>query len=249
MKSMRYVILGAVLVGAMALYGWWWSGKSDEVEAAYEAAFAEILPLGTNVTYTITDSGGFPFRIYHTFSDVTVTLPTRSTIRIETLDVIQQPWSDDHMMFKAHGRMTRQDVDGTILWALEADKNIASLVGYQSDQLNFDMDARSVTLFDKDGGIYPVPMMQVHLRQMINSDTPSTEVAFSVRSAGMVPEDQEADMPDFSAQGLAGLIQRWGVEDEQTGGLDFSMQVGPEGTLINGEKRPSQQAGIIQSLF
>ena len=92
-------------------------------------------------------------------------------------------------------------------------------------------------------------MMQVHLRQMINSDTPSTEVAFSVRSAGMVPEDQEADMPDFSAQGLAGLIQRWGVEDEQTGGLDFSMQVGPEGTLINGEKRPSQQAGIIQSLF
>jgi hypothetical protein len=186
MSSKRLAVYVVVFVAAVGAYGWWWQDKATALSKGYASLSSDLLPEGTQVTYTITDTGGFPFRIYHKLSDVSINVPDYGQVTFEALELIHQPWTKGHMMLHFEGLVRRMDTDGAILWSASASKNLASLVGRGTGNIAFDLDLRGLKGAQGDGG-GDIPALQYHAKTKGYYGDSSTEVVMVTKTEGVIP--------------------------------------------------------------
>jgi|GEM_PF-727934 len=162
--SMGKVItfIGSIAV-AIGAYGWWWNGEVGAVAQRYDAAFKRLLPEGSEVSYKKLEEGGFPFRIYHRLGDVHISVPDNGSWTLSSIEVFHQPWTKGHMVVRFAGDVSRLDNKEAAVWTITADKNLASLVGYDTSRAAFDLDMRDITLSSNDG-VRDIPALRVHAR-------------------------------------------------------------------------------------
>jgi hypothetical protein len=163
MSSQRLIVFVLALAAALGAYAFWWAGKAEAVAQHYNEQFFALFPQGTRVSYLVRDSGGFPFRIYHTLSQVAVSVPGYGKMSLEEVDLIHEPWTDNHMIIRFNGTVVRTDVDGGLVWSLTAEKNLASLVGGASGKQSFDQDMREIVLERRENSM-KIPVLQYHAK-------------------------------------------------------------------------------------
>lgn len=184
MSASKVAILFGSIVLAIGIYAWWWNGEVDAVAERFDAAFAQWLPVGSVVSYRIDDSGGFPYRISHKLTDVSVAIPEYGAFEISSLELIHQPWTKGHMVIHFEGEVHRFDSQHAPVWTLLANKNLASLVGYTSDRASFDMDMRGIELRSNQGTM-DVPELQYHARTQGRFGDESTEISIVTKTEGV----------------------------------------------------------------
>ena len=163
MNSRVLVLAGALLCAVIGGYAWWWNSTLKAIADGYDPLFTRLLPPGSELSYGFEDSGGFPFRVNHRLRDVEIIVPDYGTVTFELLELIHQPWSNDHLMMHFAGQVTRRDVAGDTVWSLSAVKNLASLTGYASGRLSYNLDMRDISL-QTPGGDQIVPALQFYAR-------------------------------------------------------------------------------------
>jgi hypothetical protein len=172
---------------AVGLYAWWWNGQMQVVADKFDTAFVRLLPPGSTVSYSLHDSGGFPFRINHQLRAVLVTIPDDGSYEIDSLELIHQPWTDGHMVIHIEGDVRRLDDKGGLVWTLSAGKNLASIVGYTGEQAQFDIDMRDIVVQTKSGEQL-VPELRYHAK---------TSGYFGDNATEVVLVTQSEDAPDL----------------------------------------------------
>jgi len=163
MSSQRLIVFVLALAAALGAYAVWWSDKAETVSEAYNKQFFALFPQGTRISYIVQDSGGFPFRIYHTLSHVAVSVPGYGKMSLEAVDLIHEPWTDNHMIIRFDGKVVRTDAEGALVWSMTAEKNLASLVGGPSGQRSFDQDMRGIVLEGAEE-TREIPALQFHAK-------------------------------------------------------------------------------------
>lgn len=174
------------IVLAIAAYSWWWHGEVDVVAERYDTALIRILPAGTEVSYAVEDSGGFPFRIHHKLKKVVITVPNYGQFQIDSIELIHQPWTKGHMVIHFEGLVNRLDNKAAPVWTLLAGKNLASLVGFEGNRVSYDLDMRDVELQSNEGTL-EVPELQYHVRTQGRFGDETTEASLVTKFEGTVP--------------------------------------------------------------
>jgi hypothetical protein len=184
MSLQRVIVFVLALAAALGAYAVWWADKAEAVAQHYNVQFFTLLPQGSRVSYLVQDSGGFPFRIYHTLSHVAVSVPGYGKLSLEEVDLIHEPWTNNHMIIRFNGKVVRTDADGALVWSLTAEKNLASLVGSPLGERAFDQDMRGIVLEGPERPL-DIPALQFHAKTTGWFGDASTEVAIVTETEGV----------------------------------------------------------------
>ncbi len=181
----RYVALYggvAVLFGAYAV---WWHQEAGRLEAAFPAALASALPPGASLSQTVADVDGFPFRLNVQLTDVKVTWGEGDWAATPSLTGIFQPFTGDHLILHLDAPVTFS-IEGAT-GTLNAERALASLVGYEGGAYQLDADTLNPVLEQPAVARMTAARLQFHVRR--EDAAPSGRYAFSVSVKGLTPKE------------------------------------------------------------
>jgi len=180
----RYLALFGGLGILFGVYAIWWQNEADRLETAFPQALARSLPPGAALRQKVAGVDGFPFRLNVQIVDVKVSWGD-DWVSIPSITGIFQPFTADHLML--HGdapfSFSIEGATGT----LNAERALASLVGYESGRYQLDADMMNVTLEQPAVARLKAARLGFHVRR--EAVGPPATYAFAASAKGISPRE------------------------------------------------------------
>jgi hypothetical protein len=206
----RYVALYggvAVLFGAYAV---WWHQEAERLESAFPAVLVSTLPPGAVLSRGAADVDGFPFRLNVQLADVKLAWGDGDWVATKSLTGIFQPLTGDHLILHLDAPVTFSVQGAT--GSLNAERGLASLVGYEDGAYQLDADTLNPVLEQPAVARMTAARLQFHVRR--EDAAPSGRYAFSVSVKGLTPKEAATGR-------LAAILSEYGeVQKDGTVNLD-----------------------------
>ncbi|MEN3975629.1 DUF2125 domain-containing protein [Emcibacter sp. SYSU 3D8] len=232
----RYLALFCGLGILVGGYTIWWQNEADHLKTAFPQALAKSLPPGAALRQRSAGVGGYPFRFNVQLADVKVTWGT-DWASTPAVTGIFQPFAGDHLILHLDA-----PVDFGIEGAtgrINAERALASLVGYESGQYQLDLDAMNVTLEQPAVARLHAARMQLHVRREVIG--PPAEHAVAVSARGITPKEAATGR-------LAGLVARYG-EAQQDGTVNLNIDEKGDLAHAGGKTLSPDEAEALQQAF
>ena len=192
---MRYWIVGAAFILAIAGYVVWWFIAAAGAEQATQAWIEKHRAQGYVIEHDGIERSGFPYRIRLAVANPVIEAPEeRGGWRWsgEGLSGVIEPWNPQHVITLFEGRQEVRWRDGDtprVLWA-KAEEARGSLVFTARGALErFAFDANATDGFMEGVGPFRVERLQVHERQAVaeQEDGLARDVAVRLDSVDLPP--------------------------------------------------------------
>jgi hypothetical protein len=206
----RYLALFGGLGLLFGVYTIWWQDEAERLETAFPQALAKSLPPGAALRQKVAGVDGFPFRLNVQLVDVTVSWGD-DWASTPSLTGIFQPFTGDHLMLHADAPVSFsiEGATGTV----NAERALASLVGYEGGAYQFDADTMNVTLEQPAVARLTAARMQVHVRR--ETVGPPASYALAVSATGVTPKEAATGR-------LAAVLAKYGeVQKDGTVNIDI----------------------------
>ncbi|MBI1179560.1 MAG: DUF2125 domain-containing protein [Alphaproteobacteria bacterium] len=231
----RYAALFGALGVLFAGYTVWWFHAADQLEAEFPKILDDALPPGAALSQRVTGVDGFPFRLNVALADVKVTWGDGDWAATPSLTGIFQPGTADHVILHldAPVQFHVQGATGT----LNAERGLASLVGYEEGELQVDGDAVNVVLEQPPAMPVKARRAQFHLRRSTDGSVP----AFAISAKGLTPASAASGR-------LEELLARYG-EPQPGGTVDISIDERADVFHAGGKTLDPAEAQSLKQLF
>jgi hypothetical protein len=233
----RYVVLMTSLAVLFAGYAVWWHGEAGRMEKQFPAILAKALPPGATLQQTVAGVDGFPFRLNVQLTDVKLSWGVGDSVATTSLTGIFQPFTGDHLILHMDAPISF-NIEGAT-GTLDADRALASMVGYEGGHYQLDADSMNVTLEQPGVARLTAARAQGHVRREIIGDP--GKYAFAVSAKGVTPKD--------AATGhLAQILAKFG-EVQKDGTVDLDIDEKDEIFHAKGKELAPEDAGALKTLF
>jgi hypothetical protein len=232
----RYAALFGGLGVLFAGYAVWWHHLAGDLEKGFPQALERSLPAGARISQTVAGVDGFPFRLNVQLRDVRVEWGDGDWAATPSLTGIFQPGTDNHVIlqFEAPVQFSLEGAQGT----LNAERALASIVGYEEGPLQIDADAMNLSL-DRPGAMpMSASRAQGHLRKTLADDTLA---AFALSARGITP-------PSAATGRLASILARYG-EPQANGSVDLAIDEKDNIFHAQGRTLTPGEADSLEDMF
>jgi hypothetical protein len=207
----RYVALFGGLGVLFAAYSVWWHGEAKRLAVSFPQALEKSLPPGARLEHKPGEVDGFPFRLNVQITDVRMSWGDGDWVATPSLTGIFQPFTGDHLILHLDAPIgfSIQGATGSV----NAERALASLVGYEGGHYQLDGDAVNVTLDQPGVARITAARAQGHARREEVGNPGKFAFAVSVRN--LKPKEAAAGR-------LAEIIARYG-EPQQDGTVNINI--------------------------
>jgi hypothetical protein len=181
----RYLALFGGLGILFGVYTIWWQNEAERLETAFPQALAKSLPPGAALRQKVAEVDGFPFRLNVRLADVRVSWGENEWISTPSITGIFQPFAGDHLLLHMDAPISFS-VEGAT-GTLNAERALASLVGYEGGQYQLDADMMNAVLEQPAIARLKAARLGFHVRREVIG--PPATYALAVSAKGVAPKE------------------------------------------------------------
>ena len=233
----RYVVLMTSLAVLFAGYAVWWHGEAGRMEKQFPAILAKALPPGATLRQEVAGVDGFPFRLNVQLTNVKLSWGEGDSVSTPSLTGIFQPFTKDHLILHMDAPISFS-IQGAV-GSIDADRALASMVGYEGGQYQLDADSMNVTLEQPGTARLTAARAQGHVLREVIGDP--GKYAFAVSAKGVTPKDAATGR-------LAELLSQYG-EVQKDGTVNLDIDEKDEVFHARGKELAPQDAVTLKGLF